>query len=83
MTKKIFVIGGMSCAACSASVERVTRRIEGVETAEVNLTTAKLTISFDGKFETEEKIKSAVLKAGFSITEETKAEKTKQEKQIT
>ena len=80
MAEKTFVIGGMSCAACSASVERVTRRIEGVESANVNLTTAKLTVTFDGKADTEEKIKSAVIKAGFTITDEIKTQKKEHDK---
>ncbi len=70
MVEKVYLIGGMSCAACSASVERVTKRIQGVSTANVNLNTAKLTIEFDGKPDTEEKVKNAVVKAGFTISDE-------------
>ena len=32
-----FSVSGMTCAACSARVEKVTKQIEGVEKAEVNL----------------------------------------------
>lgn len=79
MIEKVFLIGGMSCAACSASVERVTRRIDGVNFADVNLTTAKLTVSFDGSQNTEEKIKNAVIKAGFTITDEIKVKEKKKD----
>ena len=72
MTEKIFIIGGMSCAACSASVERVTKRIDGVTSCSVNLTTSKMNVIFDGTKETEEKIITAVQKAGFTIIEEQK-----------
>ena len=32
-----FTVTGMTCAACSARVEKVTRQVEGVTQAEVNL----------------------------------------------
>jgi len=41
---KTFKIGGMHCAACSASVERVTKKLPFTESAQVNLLTEKLTI---------------------------------------
>ncbi|MEG1180527.1 MAG: heavy metal-associated domain-containing protein, partial [Oscillospiraceae bacterium] len=37
----------MSCAACSAAVERAVRRLSFVEEAAVNLTTELLTVKFD------------------------------------
>ena len=39
MQEEKYDISGMHCAACSASVERVTRRLPGVERSDVNLTT--------------------------------------------
>ena len=38
MKQEVYKIGGMSCAACSSAVERVTRRMEGVSRSDVNLT---------------------------------------------
>ena len=77
MPEKNFIIGGMSCAACSASVERVTKRVKGVESCSVNLTTEKMNVIFDGKKETIQSIINAVEKAGFSITEENNKETKK------
>ena len=74
MAEKVFIIGGMSCAACSASVERVTKRIDGVTSCSVNLTTSKMNVIFDGTQETEKKIITAVQKAGFTINKEKKEE---------
>ncbi len=37
----------MHCAACSSSVERVTRKLPGVSRSEVNLTTGVLSIEYD------------------------------------
>lgn len=40
-------ITGMSCAACSAKVEKKLSRLEGVSKANVNLTTEKATIEYE------------------------------------
>ena len=42
--KKEFDITGMTCAACAARIEKVTNRIEGVESAVVNLAAERLTV---------------------------------------
>lgn len=42
-----YKIGGMHCAACAASVERITRKLPFVESAQVNLVTERLTIRAD------------------------------------
>ena len=47
MRTEVYDIEGMSCAACSSAVERVTRKLEGVESSDVNLTTNKMTITYD------------------------------------
>lgn len=39
-----FDISGMTCAACSARVEKVTRQVNGVEKAEVNLLAGKMIV---------------------------------------
>ena len=67
---KIFRIQGMCCAACAKSIERVTSRLEGVESSNVNLATEKLVISFEPKLIEENKIISAIEKAGFKVFEE-------------
>ena len=46
MTEEIYEIGGMHCAACSSAVERVTRKLPGVERSEVNLPMNRLTIAY-------------------------------------
>lgn len=40
-------ISGMSCAACSAKIEKKLSKMEGVSNANVNLTTEKATVAFD------------------------------------
>ncbi|NLA77365.1 MAG: heavy metal translocating P-type ATPase, partial [Clostridiales bacterium] len=75
MKSESYIIEGMSCAACSSAVERVTRKIEGVSESNVNLMTGKMTISYDEAIASSDKIISAVEKAGFGILPETVAEK--------
>ena len=41
------IIEGMTCASCSAAVERVTRKMPGVISSDVNLTTNKAHIVYD------------------------------------
>lgn len=63
--KKVFVVEGMSCAACSSSVERVTRKLNGVSFSEVNLSTGRLSIEFDDSLVSIEDIIKKVERAGF------------------
>ncbi|MFT3983444.1 MAG: heavy metal translocating P-type ATPase [Lachnospiraceae bacterium] len=65
MITKQFDISGMSCAACSSAVERVTGKITGVQESAVNLTTGILTITFEEETLSDEEIVKKVERAGF------------------
>ena len=65
MREEKYDISGMHCAACSASVERVTRKLPGVERSEVNLTTGIMTIRYDESQASPEQIIAKVEKSGF------------------
>jgi len=67
MTREVYMIEGMSCAACSASVERVTRKLPGVVRSDVNLTMNRLDIEYDEAQVAPEQIMAKVKKAGFGI----------------
>lgn len=70
MEKEITLnILGMSCAACSASVERVTRKLEGVKVCEVNLATNQAHIIYDTDMVKLSDIKLKIQKAGFEARE--------------
>lgn len=75
MIEEIYIIEGMSCAACSSAVERVTRKLDGVERSDVNLTTNRMTICYDETKVTPELIMAKVEKAGFGIKPYVKEEK--------
>jgi Cu+-exporting ATPase len=68
MREEKYDISGMHCAACSASVEKVTRKLPGVERSDVNLTTGIMTIAYDEAQVTPEQITAKVEKAGFGCT---------------
>jgi len=65
MITQKYTIKGMTCAACSSAVERVTRKIDGVAESNVNLTTALMTITYDEAKVTPELIIKKVDRAGF------------------
>ncbi len=60
-----FHVTGMTCAACSARVEKVAKAIEGVEKAEVNLLAGKLTV--EASADVREAVEAAVVQAGYGI----------------
>lgn len=63
--KTRFSVTGMSCAACSANVEKTVRRLAGVEDASVNLLAASMTVSYDERTVTAEEIAAAVRAIGY------------------
>ena len=56
MITEKYTIKGMTCAACSSAVERVTRKMDGVQESSVNLTTGIMTITYDENVVTPELI---------------------------
>ena len=71
-----FQVTGMTCAACSARVEKVTKAVPGVEKAEVNLLGGTMQVEADSS-EVATAIIQAVTDAGYgaSIPGEKKTEK--------
>ena len=78
MKTETYLIEGMHCAACSAAVERVTRRMEGVARSDVNLTMNRMTIEYDESKVTPQLIISKIEKAGYGARQlEAKKEEKK------
>ena len=65
MATQRFDVTGMTCAACSARVEKATSGVSGVEQAVVNLLKNTMDVTYDGKPETLAAISDAVDKAGY------------------
>jgi Cu+-exporting ATPase len=69
MQTETLLVGGMTCAACSARVERALRKLEGIQSASVNLATEKATVVYDSRFLRLSSIKEAVERAGYTVLE--------------
>lgn len=67
--KEMLSVSGMTCAACAQRIEKVVSKIEGVNGAEVNIATEKLTVEYDTSTASLEDIKGAVEKIGYGIVE--------------
>lgn len=63
--KQTFDVSGMTCAACSARVEKTTSGVAGVEHAVVNLLKNSMEVEYDGNPATLTAISAAVEKAGY------------------
>ncbi len=77
MEKKQFTVTGMTCAACSARVEKAVSEVAGVNACAVNLLTNSMTV--EGTAD-EKTIEAAVIKAGYGIKGKTtdKAEESEE-----
>lgn len=63
--KQTFDVTGMTCASCSARVEKATSKVEGVQSVAVNLLKNSMEVDFDGAPSTATAIEDAVEKAGY------------------
>lgn len=80
MTKKKFSVTGMSCAACSAAVEKAVGRLDGVESAQVNLLAKSMVCVYDESKTGADAVIAAVEKAGFGAAELAERERTAEPK---
>ncbi|WP_066869221.1 heavy metal translocating P-type ATPase [Clostridium mediterraneense] len=65
-----FKVEGMSCSACANRIEKVTKKLDGVDSSVVNFATEKLTIKIDEDIIGYPQIKSIVNKAGYKLIKE-------------
>lgn len=64
--KQRFRVGGMSCAACSAHVEKSVSAVLGVSTVQVNLLAGSMTVEYDEAVCDAGKIIAAVVSGGYT-----------------
>ena len=82
MAKEKYNITGMSCAACSAKVERVVGKLEGVENVSVNLLTNSMQVEYkEDKLSSNDIIKN-IADAGYGASLATDTKQKKEEKSI-
>jgi heavy metal translocating P-type ATPase len=75
-----YKVTGMTCAACSARVEKVTSQIPGIHKSEVNLLAGMLTVHADD--DPTVQVCLVVEKAGYGIILPNKAQKTAQNDEL-
>lgn len=78
--KQKFDVQGMTCAACSANVEKSVRKVAGVSEVQVNLLAKSMVVEFDAPANAEV-IKQAVASAGYSASVEGEAPQKNNEPQ--
>ncbi|VED90765.1 cation-transporting ATP-ase, P-type [Streptococcus equinus] len=66
--EEVFVIDGMTCAACAVTVENAVNKIDNIDSAVVNLTTEKMTVRYNSDLVSEEEIEKAVVDAGYGAS---------------
>ena len=72
-------VGGMSCAACSARVEKAVSGVEGVSSCSVSLLTNSMTVEGSAS---PESIIRAVEKAGYTASEQRAADTKKERREV-
>lgn len=70
--KKKYYVEGMSCAACSAHVEKAVSKVKGVTSVSVNLMTTEMYVESETSID--KKISEAVSKAGYKLVFEKASE---------
>ncbi|MDY0257171.1 heavy metal translocating P-type ATPase [Gudongella oleilytica] len=67
-TEKLTVdVVGMTCAACSARIEKTLNKLEGVTSANVNLLANKATVEFDSAATNKDMIVKTIEKTGYEV----------------
>ncbi|MHB8070749.1 MAG: heavy metal translocating P-type ATPase [Candidatus Cryosericum sp.] len=62
----VIPVRGMTCASCVAAIERAVRKLAGVASVSVNLTTEKATIAYDPSVVRLSALKNAITAAGYT-----------------
>ena len=68
MAQDTFDVGGMTCAACQAHVDRAVSKLDGVESVAVNLLAGSMLVDYDPAQVTPDDICTAVDRAGYSAS---------------
>ena len=69
--KQRFTVTGMTCAACSAGIQKTVGKMDGVKNAEVSLLGESMTVEYDEKSVSAEQIIKTVQELGYGASAET------------
>lgn len=86
MAQETYLIDGMTCASCVATVENAVKKLPGMTSCSVNLTTEKMAVSYDDSQVNQVKIEQAVADAGYGaklfVGEEALSQEEREEKRL-
>lgn len=68
MAQDMFDVGGMTCAACQAHVDRAVSKLDGVQSVAVNLLAGSMLVDYDPAQVSPDDICTAVDRAGYSAS---------------
>ena len=66
--RTILEVKGMKCAACSQNVEKVLKRLKGVSSANVNITTGRAQIEYNSSLVSIDEMRKAIEGIGYSAS---------------
>lgn len=67
--KTVLKVSGMSCAACSARIEKALSPIKGIESVEAVFSSNMVSVTYDDDVVKPERIKEVLAKAGYPVLE--------------
>ncbi len=86
MAQETYLIDGMTCASCVATVENAVKKLPGMTSCAVNLTTEKMAVTYDESQVDQVKIEQAVADAGYGaklfVGEEALSQEEREEKRL-
>lgn len=66
---KVIPTYGMHCSGCEETIEAEIKKIEGIKSVKADHVNKKVTVKYDDKKVTLEKVKQAIIDAGYKLTE--------------
>ncbi|WP_027108204.1 heavy metal translocating P-type ATPase [Lacticigenium naphthae] len=67
MMKETWEVEGMTCASCAQTVEKTAQKVPGIQVANVNLATEKITVEYDKDSFKVENLQKMVEDAGYKV----------------
>lgn len=64
--KTVLIIGGMHCASCASNIEKILKKISGIENVNVNVIMNKAFIE-SKRLINEEEIRKAISRIGYKV----------------
>lgn len=82
-TSEVYKVGGMSCSACAGSLESALRKIDGIESVNVNFATERAAVKFNSNTLSSKAILKASKSVGFTLSQpQTSGQKSNSEASV-